>query len=74
MSGLSFVCLQLQGGSPNISLLGDRTIFSVFLEAHGDMNKNIARMIVALIAAVIMLGADDPVFQDETGAVHPDDG
>ena len=67
MTGLYSVCLQLQGGSPNISLLGDRTIFSVFLEAHGDMNKNIARMIVALIAAVIMLALTILFFKTRLG-------
>lgn len=55
MTGLYSVCLQLQNGSPNISLLGDDTIFSLFIAWQNGMDKNTARLITAAILTAAML-------------------
>lgn len=55
MTGLYSVCLQLQNGSPNISLLGDDTIFSLFIAWQNGMDKNTARLITAAVLVIAML-------------------
>ena len=54
MSGLYTVNMAVQGGKPNVSLLGSGTLFSLF-DALG-LDKNVGRTVVPLLAAGLLLG------------------
>ena len=55
MTGLYSVCLQLQGTSPNVSLLGTNTIFSMFIERMPGLDKNTARLLLTILIAAVLL-------------------
>ena len=55
MTGLYSICLQLQGTSPNVSLLGSNTIFSLFVDTMPQLDKNSAKLLLTIFIVVILL-------------------
>lgn len=53
MSGLYSVNLSVMGGSSNLTLLGSDTLFSIVGNLLPQMERDITKIIVALVAAVI---------------------
>ncbi|MCQ2437544.1 MAG: ABC transporter permease [Clostridia bacterium] len=54
MTGLYSFNLQIQAGSPNVSLLGSETVFSLAVSRMSNMNKNVVRIIVSAIIVLIV--------------------
>lgn len=55
MTGLYSINLQIQAGSPNVSLLGCDTVFQIFIDRMPGLDKNIVRIIVSGVITVLLL-------------------
>lgn len=55
MTGLYSINLQIQAGSPNVSLLGSVTIFQAAIDRLPNLDKNITRILVTAVIVLILL-------------------
>lgn len=55
MTGLYSINLQIQGGSPNVSLLGSDTIFQLAINRFPETDKNVTRVVVSAVIILLLL-------------------
>lgn len=55
MTGLYSINLHIQGGSPNVSLLGSDTIFQLAIDRFPETDKNVTRIVVSAVMIVLLL-------------------
>lgn len=66
MSGLYSISLQIMKGTPNVSLLGADTVFSIFQNATG-LSKHTSQIIVGLIVCAIVVFIIELFFRSHLG-------